>query len=93
LVPDWLALPLAGAIAAVAIVVALRWDSQLVAALGLLGAGLAHVVAHRLRDARLQAMGIAYAIFATVSALVGVAVGAPRLCACSRGRRRCGCRC
>jgi len=41
LVPDWLALPLAGAIAAVAIVVALRWDSQLVAALGLLGAGLA----------------------------------------------------
>jgi uncharacterized membrane protein len=41
LVPDWLALPLAGVIGAVATVVALRWRSQVIAAIGLLGAALA----------------------------------------------------
>jgi uncharacterized membrane protein len=41
LVPDALALPLAGAIAAGATVVAVRWRSQLIAALGLIGAALA----------------------------------------------------
>jgi len=41
LVPDALALPLAAVIAAVATVVAIRWESQTIAALGLLGAALA----------------------------------------------------
>jgi uncharacterized membrane protein len=41
LVPDALALPLAGAIAAVATLVAVRWRSQTIAALGLIGAALA----------------------------------------------------
>ena len=41
LVPDALALPLAGLIAAGATVVAVRWRSQTIAALGLLGAALA----------------------------------------------------
>jgi uncharacterized membrane protein len=41
LVPDALALPLAGAIAAGATVVAVRWRSQTIAALGLIGAALA----------------------------------------------------
>src|SRR5262245_24383032 len=41
LLPDALALPLAGAIAAVATVVAVRWQSQVIAALGLIGAALA----------------------------------------------------
>ncbi len=41
LVPDALALPLAGVIAAAATVVAVRWRSQMIAALGLLGAALA----------------------------------------------------
>ena len=41
LVPDALALPLAGVIAAVATVVAVRWRSQTIAALGLIGAALA----------------------------------------------------
>jgi uncharacterized membrane protein len=41
LVPDYLALPLAGLIAAVGTVVAVRWKSQVIAAIGLLGAALA----------------------------------------------------
>lgn len=41
LVPDGLALPVAGVIAAVATVVAIRWNSQVIAAIGLLGAALA----------------------------------------------------
>ena len=41
LVPDALALPLAGVIAAVATAIALRWQSQIIAAIGLLGAALA----------------------------------------------------
>jgi hypothetical protein len=41
LVPDALALPLAGVIASIATVVAVRWRSQTIAALGLLGAALA----------------------------------------------------
>ncbi|WP_410966498.1 DUF2339 domain-containing protein, partial [Salmonella sp. SAL4449] len=41
LVPDGLALPLAGLIAAVGTVVAIRWRSQIIAAIGLLGAALA----------------------------------------------------
>jgi uncharacterized membrane protein len=41
LVPDALALPLAGVIASVATIVAVRWRSQTIAALGLLGAALA----------------------------------------------------
>ncbi len=41
LVPDAVALPLAGAIAAVATVIAIRWRSQIIAAIGLGGAALA----------------------------------------------------
>jgi len=41
LVPDALALPLAGLIAAVATVIAVRWRSQIIAAIGLGGAALA----------------------------------------------------
>ena len=41
LVPDWLALPLAGVIAAVAVVIAIAWSSELLATIGLLGAALA----------------------------------------------------
>ena len=41
LVPDALALPLAGGIAAAGTVVAIRWRSQVIAAIGLLGAALA----------------------------------------------------
>ena len=41
LVPDAVALPLAGAIAAVATVIAVRWRSQIIAAIGLGGAALA----------------------------------------------------
>jgi len=41
LVPDALALPLAGVIATVGTVVAVRWRSQVIAAIGLLGAALA----------------------------------------------------
>ena len=41
LVPDWLALPLAGGLAAVAVVIAIAWSSETVAAIGLLGAALA----------------------------------------------------
>ena len=41
LVPDWLALPLAGVIAAVAVVIAIAWSSETVAAIGLVGAALA----------------------------------------------------
>ena len=41
LVPDALALPLAGVIAAAGTVVAIRWRSQVIAAIGLLGAALA----------------------------------------------------
>ena len=41
LVPDALALPLAGVIASVGTVVAVRWRSQTIAAIGLLGAALA----------------------------------------------------
>ena len=41
LVPDWLALPLAGGLAAVAVVIAIAWSSETLAAIGLLGAALA----------------------------------------------------
>src|SRR5262245_26657123 len=41
LVPDAMALPLAGVIAAAGTVVAIRWKSQVIAAIGLLGAALA----------------------------------------------------
>ena len=41
LVPDWLALPLAGGLAALAVVIAIAWSSETVAAIGLLGAALA----------------------------------------------------
>ena len=39
--PDWLALPLAGGLAAVAVVIAIAWSSETLAAIGLLGAALA----------------------------------------------------
>ena len=41
LVPDWLGLPIAGGIAAVGTAIAIRWHSQVIAGIGLLGAALA----------------------------------------------------
>ena len=41
IVPDWLALPLAGGLAALAVVIAIAWSSETVASIGLLGAALA----------------------------------------------------
>ena len=66
LVADWLALPLAAAIAALATVVALRWDSQLIAALGLLGAGLAPAL--QALDSELGWDAVAFAVLVLVAA-------------------------
>jgi uncharacterized membrane protein len=66
LVPDWLALPLAAAIAAVATVVALRWNSQLIAALGLLGAALAPAL--QALDTELGWDAAAFAVLVLVAA-------------------------
>jgi uncharacterized membrane protein len=66
LVPDWLALPLAAGVAAIATVVALRWDSQLIAALGLLGAGLAPAL--QALDGDLGWDAVAFAVVVLVAA-------------------------
>ncbi len=73
LVPDALALPLAGAIAAGATVVAVRWRSQTIAALGLIGAALAPA---------LQALDVVLTwestAFAVIVLLAAGAVSVPR---------------
>jgi hypothetical protein len=65
LVPDALALPLAGGIAAVATVVAVRWSSQTIAALGLLGAALAPAL--QSLDAELTWESAAFAVIVLVA--------------------------
>ena len=73
LVPDPLALPLAGAIAAVATVIALRWSSQLLAAIGLLGAALAPAL-----QALDTELGWASAAFALIVLVAAGLVSPPR---------------
>ena len=74
LVPDPLALPLAGLIAAVATAIALRWDSQLLAAIGLLGAALAPAL--QAIDAQLAWTSVAFALIVLVAtASLGVLRG------------------
>ena len=98
LVPDWLALPLAGGLAAVAVVIAIAWSSETVAAIGLLGAALAPAL--QAIDTGLSWPSVAFAVIilaATVALAVprrwhelligiGVVVGAPGCTARSRCR-------
>ena len=60
LVPDALALVLAGGIAGVAVVVALAWGSELVAALGLVGAALAPAL--EAADAGIEGASVAFGV-------------------------------
>lgn len=64
--PDGLALPLAGAIAATGTVVAIRWRSQVIAAIGLLGAALAPAL--QALDAELTWASAAFAVIVLVAA-------------------------
>ncbi len=71
LIPDAVALPLAALIAAVAVVVSLSWGSEMVAALGLLGAALAPAL--QAVDAGIQPDGVAFAVLVLVAtAVLGV---------------------
>jgi hypothetical protein len=73
LVPDWLALPIAGVIAAAAVVIAIAWSSEIVAAIGLVGAALAPA---------LQAIGTGMtwtsAAFAVIVLAATVSLAVPR---------------
>ncbi|TML71366.1 MAG: DUF2339 domain-containing protein, partial [Actinobacteria bacterium] len=73
LVPDALALPLAGVIAAIATLIALRWDSQLLASIGLLGAALAPAL-----QAIDTEMGWVSAAFAVIVLAAAAVVSLPR---------------
>jgi uncharacterized membrane protein len=73
LVPDALALPLAGAIAAVGTAVAIRWRSQVIAAVGLLGAALAPAL--QALHTELTWVSAAFAVIVLVAA---AAVSVPR---------------
>ena len=73
LVPDALALPLAGVIAAVGTVIAVRWGSQTIAAIGLLGAALAPAL--QALDRELTWVSAAFAAIVLVAA---AAVSVPR---------------
>ena len=94
LVPDWLALPLAGAIAAVATVVALRWNSQVIAAIGLLGAALAPALQALDTELTWEAGAFAVVVLVAVAACPSLGAGASsssRL-RCSSPRRSSGSR-
>ena len=84
-----LALPLAGAIAATATVVAIRWRSQVIAGIGLLGAALAPAL--QAIDTEMTWESAAFAVI--VLAAVGVGGGPARLARAPRvrlgDRRRC----
>jgi uncharacterized membrane protein len=67
LVPDPLALPLAGVIAAVATAIALRWQSQIIAVLGLLGAALAPAL--QALDTHLTWQSAAFAVIVFAASL------------------------
>jgi hypothetical protein len=73
LVPDALALPLAGVIAATGTVVAVRWSSQVVAVIGLLGAALAPAL-----QAIDTGMTWGSAAFALIVLVAASAVAVPR---------------
>jgi len=68
LVPEWLALPLAAAIAAVATAVAILWSSQIIAAIGLLGAALAPAL--QALDRELTWESAAFAVLVLVAVAV-----------------------
>jgi uncharacterized membrane protein len=69
LVPDALALPLAGAIAAVGTVVAVRWRSQAIAAIGLLGAALAPALQSLDADMTWESAAFAVIVLAAAGAV------------------------
>jgi uncharacterized membrane protein len=69
LVPDALALPLAGAIAALGTVVAVRWRSQVIAAIGLLGAALAPALQAIDTDMTWESAAFAVIVLAGVGAV------------------------
>lgn len=73
LVPDGLGLPIAGVIAAVGTVIAVRWHSQVIAGIGLLGAALAPAL--QAIDTGLTWESVAFALIVLVAA---VAVTVPR---------------
>jgi len=66
LVPDGLALPLAGVIAAAGTAVAIRWRSQVIAAIGLLGAALAPAL--QALDTEMTWESAAFAVIVLVAA-------------------------
>src|SRR5262249_38819818 len=68
LIPDWTALLLAAAVASIGVFLALRWSSQLVAGIGLLGAIL--VPAAEAFEGGLTVVGTAFAALVTGAALV-----------------------
>ena len=68
LVPDWLALPLAGGLAAVAVVIAIAWSSETVAAIGLLGAALAPAL--QAIDTGLSWPSVAFAVIILAATVV-----------------------
>ena len=70
LLPSWAALVVAAGIAATGTVLALRWSSQLIAGIGLLGAILVPAVGAL--DYGLTTVGTAFAVFVTAA---GIAVG------------------
>ena len=91
LVPDWLALPLAGGLAALAVVIAIAWSSETVAAIGLLGAALAPAL--QAIDTGLSWPSVAFAVI-----ILGRDGGARRASSLARAvdrdrrrRRRAGC--
>ena len=73
LVPDWLALPLAGLIAVVAVLIALAWDSEIVAGIGLLGSALAPGL--QALDSGLEWVSVAFAVIVLAGT---VALSVPR---------------
>jgi Predicted membrane protein (DUF2339) len=73
LVPDGLALPLAGAIAMVGTLIAIRWSSQVIAAIGLVGAALAPAL--QALDVDVTWESVAFALIVLVA---GAIVAVPR---------------
>ena len=73
LVPDGLALPLAGVIAMVGTLIAIRWRSQVIAAIGLTGAALAPAL--QALDLELKWESVAFALIVLVA---GAIVTVPR---------------
>lgn len=68
LVPDALGLPIAGVIAAIGTVVAIRWHSQVIAGIGLLGAALAPAL--QAIDTGLTWESVAFALIVLAAAVV-----------------------